>query len=130
MAKSVRGTLPTAAQRSDAQTLFYDSDKCNMDKVAAQVAMHRDAIADCQERDERMDRTMHGDPDTGFPGMRSMVTDMWQKETGKDATTKIINKTPNDVYKYIWMILGGLTLLGFLITAGMITFSQETYYEQ
>lgn len=123
MAESVRGTLPTPVQRNNAKILFYDGENCNIDKVAAQVSMHRDAIAECQDLSIKMHRCMYGDADTGFIGNNTMIAEIYKVQTGQDATTKKTRKPDGEIMKYMWMILGGLTLLAFLITAGMITFN-------
>lgn len=120
MSDNIRGTLPSPLHRENAKTLFYNNEQCSCEKLAAHVSMHRDAIGDLQDYNERLDRTMHGDPSTNFPGLKFMITEMWERETGNKATDALYkNKGMYDrwqeVSKYVYIGVGIILAVQFIL---------------
>lgn len=109
--------MPTHEQKDNAEMLFWENGKCSCERVAYQTSMHRDAIGDIQEAIVTIDRTLNGDPDANWPGLRPILIEIVRNQTGKEPQTDALEKTKgwSDLYKYIFIGVGIFMTLAIVV---------------
>ncbi len=98
------------------QYLVHDNGECSCEKTSYEVARQRRLQREDRVHQDAMHTCLKGDENTGYIGMQAMVTEIYEKHTGKSATTEITKKGGgwDEIKKYVYIgvgIIGTLSLI-------------------
>jgi len=121
----VSDTIPTPEDKAVAKEILTSDGEYDTEKISNEVARQRRVGIEQNSDIKKVLSCLEGD-DMGMS--QGLIKEQFAQGillreihdmASQQATTKRIKKPDSEVAKYVWMILGGIILLGFLITTAV-----------